>query len=303
MSVSIPKRLSREVQGSPVTTSTSDALRPKSLSHPNGLVISPHMPSLPPTSPILPTPISSTSPSPHALVSPSTLGPPSPTSSTSSSPTIPSSMPAYNISEFSQAFPSIDELDEMDSPKPPSLPSVPNHAPLTNGISKSKTTHDIYEPLPARSFPAPAVDPGPRPSSTPLTPVHNAFISRPSSPNHFAPPSIPRKPSGLGLTSVTSPEIPEKRVSPSPERPELPVTNSVFPKTLYEYIFDAKYNVLLLDVRHRAAFDKEHINSTAVVCLEPSVLTRDGYGMSITFRAKATNLCTAELQVKPSKIP
>ena len=58
-------------------------------------------------------------------------------------------------------------------------------------------------------------------------------------------------------------------------RVHLPVTNTAFPKDLSSYLKD--YNVLLIDVRHRAEFDREHIGANAVVCVEPSVLLRDGY--------------------------
>ncbi len=40
------------------------------------------------------------------------------------------------------------------------------------------------------------------------------------------------------------------------------------------YIRD--HNVLLIDVRNRADFDREHIKGPAVVCIEPSVLMREG---------------------------
>jgi hypothetical protein len=59
---------------------------------------------------------------------------------------------------------------------------------------------------------------------------------------------------------------------PTPKA-HLPVTNTASPRDLLAYIKD--YNVLLIDVRHRADFDREHIKANAVVCVEPSVLLRD----------------------------
>jgi len=37
------------------------------------------------------------------------------------------------------------------------------------------------------------------------------------------------------------------------------------------------YKVLILDVRAREEFEKEHIKASAVVCLEPLVLKREKY--------------------------
>lgn len=61
------------------------------------------------------------------------------------------------------------------------------------------------------------------------------------------------------------------------DRPDLPVTNTIFPGALHDYIEKSEIKVLLLDVRDRDEFEREHIKGDAVVCLEPSVLTRDGY--------------------------
>lgn len=59
---------------------------------------------------------------------------------------------------------------------------------------------------------------------------------------------------------------------------DLPVTNTIFPKLLREYLGRGNdVTVLLLDVRTREEFTKEHIKGDAVVCLEPHVLLRDGY--------------------------
>jgi ubiquitin carboxyl-terminal hydrolase 8 len=178
----------------------------------------------------------SSAPPQHALVSPSTLGPPSPTSSPSSSP----QLSHFTISEFSQTFPSIEELDEMDSFKQPTKDAPPNGH------------------LEARSFPVLPVDPGPRPSSTPVTPTVSSFISRPASPTVHTAIS---KSSNFGSNRASV-------------APELPVTNSISPQLLHEYA-SLGLNVLMLDVRHRAEFERERIKSQAIVCLEPSVLLRE----------------------------
>jgi ubiquitin carboxyl-terminal hydrolase 8 len=55
-----------------------------------------------------------------------------------------------------------------------------------------------------------------------------------------------------------------------------PALNSgtAFPKELQTYLRD--YNVLLLDVRNRADFDKAHIRTEAVICVKPIILRQTG---------------------------
>jgi ubiquitin carboxyl-terminal hydrolase 8 len=43
---------------------------------------------------------------------------------------------------------------------------------------------------------------------------------------------------------------------------------------LHDYMYRNELKVLMLDVRTREAFDREHIRGDAVVCIEPSVLLR-----------------------------
>ncbi|KAJ7580153.1 ubiquitin carboxyl-terminal hydrolase 4 [Mycena floridula] len=197
--------------------------------------------------PITPTTTMSPStpipPSPHSFVSPSTLGPPSPP------PTPPpvSPRPSNLISDFNNNFPSIDELDENPAF---TLPSVPTG--LSNGSNKSspKDTNSFGS---LRNF----VLPIERPSSTPITPTMNNFASRPVSPSK---PTVPLKPSGLSVNHN------------GPSKSPLPNSNTAFPKELLGYIRD--HHVLLIDVRERAKFEKEHIKGAGVICIEPLVLAR-----------------------------
>jgi ubiquitin carboxyl-terminal hydrolase 8 len=196
----------------------------------------------------------------HALVSPSSLGPPSPSSTPSSSPPNISQLNTYDFTGFNQAFPSIDELDEAPTF---SLPSVPTGI---GGTSHKDLRNGDLSPSPLSSFRNFTV-PIERPSSTPITPTNNAFSSRPPSPNKS---TIPPKPSTFsnGVTSASSkPKVP------------IPVKNIAFPKDLLAYI--QAHKVLLIDVRTRAEFDREHIKANAVVCIEPSVLMREGYAFVV----------------------
>ncbi|KAJ7504212.1 ubiquitin carboxyl-terminal hydrolase 4 [Mycena galericulata] len=223
-------------------------------------------------SPLVPsTPISASS-SPHALVSPSSFGPPSPASTPSSSPvhmfspTLPSapqmspSSRTLSISSTEAKFPSISELDETFA-----LPSVPTGLSTGSGSGSSHSRDLPIPPESSSSSSSPSFRnfiPIERPSSTPVTPTLHSFVSRPASPSK--PPQIPLKPSGLGLSTH----------APSSSKAALPNSGTAFPKDLQTYLRD--YNVLLLDVRNRADFDKAHIRLEAVVCVEPVVLLRSG---------------------------
>ncbi|CAK5267757.1 unnamed protein product [Mycena citricolor] len=211
----------------------------------------------------------STSSSPHALVSPHSFGPPSPTSTPSSSPlqplihTLPSvphgpaaPLRTFSISSTEAKFPSISELDETFA-----LPSVNTGISTGSGSTGSGTREQLttLADTAASSSSSPSFRnylPIERPSSTPVTPSLPAFVSRPPSPSR---PPIPVKPSAL------SSAIP---------KPALPNSGSAFPKDLYAYLRDHK--VLLLDVRNRADFEKVHIKTDAIVCVEPVVLSRAG---------------------------
>lgn len=219
----------------------STATRRQSLSNgpPPSPLSSHRFPSL--MSPTPRSPISPVPPSPHSFVSPSTLAP-SPSSSPSSSP----KLSGLNLSEFNQQFPSIDELDEDPTF---SLPSVPTGVSATG--SNNSPTKDTTPLASLRNF----VLPIERPSSTPITPTFNAFQSRPVSPSK---PSVPLKPSGLSGNPTS--------------KPPLPISNAALPKDLANYL--RNYKVLLIDVRNREDFEREHIKADAVVCMEPQVLLR-----------------------------
>ncbi|KAI0769213.1 hypothetical protein BC629DRAFT_1534568 [Irpex lacteus] len=226
-------------------------------------------------SPLIPSPSvaspSITSPSPHTLIPASSFGPPSPTSSTSSSPPLTNRL---SLSDFNQAFPSIDELDEMDALKlnvvPSSATGSSRHSHTGDGTSEFQPTIPTQPPLqPAKPFPVRAIDPGPRPSSTPIPSVDN-FNSRPGSPTKS--PLVPKK-SNLALNGATrSPLIPQ--ITP-------PIPHTLYPETLHSLQGRSNFQVLVLDVRTREDFEREHIKADAVVCIEPSVLFRENVNADV----------------------
>ncbi|KAF8202403.1 ubiquitin carboxyl-terminal hydrolase 4 [Pholiota molesta] len=225
---------------------------------PRNFVNSPSVSASKSSSPLDP-PTSAPAQSIHAFVSPSTLGPPSPSSTPSSSPPNSAAMGTYDLSGFNQAFPSIDELDESPAFCLPSVPTGIGSTSKPYGKDARNGGESVASPLASfRTFTVPIE----RPSSTPITHTNNNFSSRPPSP------SVNRtthRPSGLSNGVTTS---------PSTSKIPIPVKNTAFPKDLLAYLRD--HNVLLIDVRNRADFDREHIKGNAVVCIEPSVLMREG---------------------------
>lgn len=234
---------------------------------------------------------SSATSSPHAVVPPSSLGPPSPTSSDSSSPRL--SFFSPSISEVAQNFPSIDELDELENVVS-RFPSVPRVQPTGGSTSSRRSSVSKSQANGAgenislssmRSFPVLSVDPGPRPASTPLTPIANSFISHPGSPLpkpplgpcSLSPTLIPDYPmpspfiEKTSLPSTLSMPAVEKRMSN--EKPAVRPSMTVSPKELSNYIHQG-LTTLIIDIRARDAFKKEHIRADPVICLEPSVIMR-----------------------------
>ena len=241
----------------------------------NGLVLGSHKPlsrdiPIRPLSPTHPSSVSNTTsplPSAHTFVPASSFGPPSPVSSPSSSPI---QNTHFDLSGFAQSFPSIDELN-----KNLIVSSNSEHTGGNIASSKSSTKGDIPPPSPSinlRNFPL-HID---RPSSTPITPTgNNVFNSRPASPMHGGVNmnvSAPHKPSGLSLSSAPTAAFPTQPVG-VPVKPPIPKTNTAFPKDLQGYMRD--YAVLIIDVRNRADFDREHIKAQNIICIEPTVLMRD----------------------------
>jgi ubiquitin carboxyl-terminal hydrolase 8 len=209
----------------------------------------------PPLQPVAPT--SSLGPPPsHTFVPPSALGPPSPPSSPPTSP------PSKAVTNFNHNFPSIHELEESLEFN---LPSVPTGISTKSSkpTSKDVQTGDISSPS-SSHFGNIALHIE-RPSSTPNTPTTNVFNSRPASPSRA---NAPHKPSGL--STATTPATDD--ITPTAPKIPIPHTNTAFPKDLQKYMQD--YTVLLIDVRNRADFDKEHIRAQSVVCIEPNVLLR-----------------------------
>ncbi|TFK48403.1 hypothetical protein OE88DRAFT_1664178 [Heliocybe sulcata] len=245
------------------------------------------------------SPLSPTSATQHVFVNPSSFGPPSPTSSASSSPRA----SHLNLSEFAQTFPSIDELDE--SMNGMAISSEPTGGAGSSSSSSKLSALEMRPPdvhvvsptaisASSRFPPILPIDPGPRPSSTPIKTSVDAFASRPASPalpNGRSPmsPTVPRKPSNLSLTGSPrvgrSPVLPtftgssgQASAAPS-EKLDIPHLNAVDPKMLHEYLSSIK--VLLLDLRTREAFEKERIKADAVVCLEPSILQRENLSAEV----------------------
>ncbi|KAG8221069.1 hypothetical protein J3R82DRAFT_2584 [Butyriboletus roseoflavus] len=266
LAIDTSKRTSREFPAAPSTPLSIPLRSPEPIrTH----KLSPTLVSAPPPPPhsavIPPSNNSSTTSSPHVVVPPSSLGPPSPTSSESSSPPLVHT----TIAEFSQVFPTIDELDEFTSrfpPVPVAEPTGSSGIAHRSSISQSNGVNggEMSTSPRFKQFPSLSIDPGPRPSSTPITPTMNAFISRPASPVITSKPSI----NSLASSPLSS------KTSPVPEKPVIQASNTILPELLREYLDTSCLKILVVDVRTREEFDNEHIKADAIACLEPSVLAR-----------------------------
>jgi ubiquitin carboxyl-terminal hydrolase 8 len=205
-------------------------------------------------------------PSPHILIPASSFGPPSPTSSTSSSPPLTNRL---SLTDFSHTFPSIDELDEMDALRfpviNPSATGSTKHSHTGESVTDNQPPTSLQSPINApKPFPIRSIEPGPRPSSTPIPSVDH-FNSRPASPTKS--PLVPRKPSNLALNGASHP--------PAIQNATPAIPHTLFPETLHSFQGRSNFQVLVLDVRTREEFEREHIQADAVICIEPSVLLRD----------------------------
>ncbi|KAJ3717682.1 hypothetical protein C8R42DRAFT_629929 [Lentinula raphanica] len=185
---------------------------------------------------------------------------------------------------------------------------VPLASPLPALNGTPQTPHATL-----RNFIVPVLE---RPSSTPSTPLRTSggiWDSRPGSPTPTANPpplALLNRPSGLSTSrslensdgsmhsvsslpnsacldtdsppSTSSPVSSSSRPTslPTSRNGAIPQKNICTPKELYHYLQD--HEVILLDVRERAEFEKGHIvlrrgsrKVSCAVCIEPSVLQRE----------------------------
>ncbi|TFK39717.1 hypothetical protein BDQ12DRAFT_681082 [Crucibulum laeve] len=239
LDIASSKRISRDLSNLPTPPHS-----PKNTTSPiqptSASILSTLLPATP-TIPIGPSSPSSTS-LPSVFVPTSALGPPSP----GSSPTMSPKSPANDLlAGFNRAFPALDELEES------MLHSVPTG--VSTGSNKSfKDLRNADSPASAlaslRNFQVPME----RPSSTPIASVLSQAGLR-------------RRRSRLLLK--------HSELSGSGTAPK---SGSYLPIGICNRIYATIYNVLLIDVREWAAFDREHIKASAVVCIESHVLRRSG---------------------------
>ncbi|KAH8833175.1 hypothetical protein DL96DRAFT_712051 [Flagelloscypha sp. PMI_526] len=148
--------------------------------------------------------------------------------------------------EFASQYPEIDDI--VLTPRLPSAPTHDPSKPLPKPIQPTVLSPPPTSPIAPVASPVArrfsVTDNIQRPGSTPLTPS-SSFASRPASP------TMTRKSSRL-----------------------IPNTSLVNPPLLKKLMQD--HAVLLVDMRHRRQFDESHIRSNSIICLEPTILMRDG---------------------------
>ncbi|KAG8799247.1 ubiquitin-specific protease doa4 [Serendipita sp. 398] len=247
-----------------------------------------------------PTPIPAGT-SPRQFVPVANLGPPSPTHSAGSSPEedeiqVPrvhkQDTPIRSPSDFSRAFPPIDELNERDPET--MFPSVPTGIPGATRPPLQATSPLAMNghkpnglPWKAKAFPA-VMDMEPRPASTPIPIKRQSAGSRPQTPAHLVgSPGQNHSPRTNGFASADqTPHV------------DLPITNSITPQKLNSLLETRGLNILLLDVRNRDSFERERINHDAIVCLEPMVLSRQGINSSMIEGAQVISPSTEQVLFK-----
>ena len=213
----------------------------------------------------------------------------------------------------SPTFPSVPTTKPGRGPLPPPPssarglrgPSSPSSSRHNTGANSST----VAAPFPPQSpFPHPSPSsadrrqPHQRPASTPIPPT-NSDVSQPISPSERSPeskpsrdlPQIPTTPAvspyenpnfvtKTPLRNVNGSTSSNRHVNGSGAKIDLPVTSTIYPHVLKDYLNRPGLKILLLDIRTRAEFDEERILGNEVVCLEPSILTRDKYVTSLPLR-------------------
>ncbi|KAF9024644.1 hypothetical protein BDZ89DRAFT_1040986 [Hymenopellis radicata] len=173
----------------------------------------------------------------HTFVPTATLGD-SPLSSPSNSPHI----PQQNLTVLSED----DDYRDAEA----SYPSIGQFE-----MAHPSPSPNIF-PM-ASSFAARHFDPVERAASVPPAPSYTRMLpSRPASPTK---PSLHRKQSII----QDSTPLPKPKSSASPD-------------DLMAFKKSKSIHTLLIDVRTRADFDKEHIDNQAILCIEPIILNRNG---------------------------
>lgn len=235
------------------------------------------------------------SPTAHAFVPISSLGPPSP-SSTAYASNIRRSSAVYvphssNLSsstepnvrselDFSQSFPSIDEIEAAFPSVPSALPSsttVSNLQPASSARSSrshsvASSSHGSHNPPPSSTSSAsssPAFNHSPALPSIAMTQPPSQPVPSPVlSPTSIPPSAPPQYNSARTSTSAPPPKL---------RRPELPKSEPYSPKRIRQ-LLDTTLKVMLIDVRTREEFDQCHLRvnpGDPLVCIEPNILMRD----------------------------
>lgn len=172
--------------------------------------------------------------------------------------------PSSAVDEFSHSYPSIDEFDASGSWV---LPSVPNGDPGSPPRLDNSRPPKVLNEAGLNLLDQPSIPPSPsapninrfaRPASSPaISASFNELLSHPPNGSEETRRPVPS----------TSSQVP---------RPESPTTSSVSPKHLMDWI-SAGRSVLVLDIRTRDEFEKEHPKLEKIACIEPTVLLRAEY--------------------------
>lgn len=200
------------------------------------------------------------------------------TDSTMLSSTISATMPMPDIRDFTQASATrptsgiTNNHTRLNGPRAmpggSGVPQIPPKVPITTNFSLPKAPDPTYSPInvtaPGISKPHEGRPPQQKRQTYYGQSNHgsNVSLSLARSRDEILLPYRPTTPNGVNSAIVAK--------SSSSEIPHDPMINA---ETLSKYM--NRYNVLLVDVRERAAYDEGHIMASSIICVEPLSL-REG---------------------------
>ncbi|PGH15022.1 hypothetical protein AJ79_02704 [Helicocarpus griseus UAMH5409] len=152
---------------------------------------------------------------------------------------------------------------EMNSPQ--RAPTIPPKVPLNTSLPRYPSP--AYSPI----WTVPA-QPPPNPPRT-STETNRPVLSRQTSAwNTHLSDNINGYSNADSLSRPQTPNNGYPRGNAPSRSADIPLQPTIQTHRLYEYLFEKKYEVLLIDVRPRDQFDSGHINFKSVLCIEPVAL-------------------------------
>ena len=149
------------------------------------------------------------------------------------------------------------------------LPAIPPKLPLATAVHMPKAPSPTYSPI----TPSASGTPGHVSRHHEGRPPNEHRQKYYNQPQHGSSSSLQLSRTRDEILMPYRPTTPNgvnSAVVPKSQSSQIPHDSIIDAATLYEYM--KKYNVLLIDIRDRAAFDEGHIMASSIICIEPTVL-------------------------------